>query len=163
MYYMKICTFSVIASSFLLISCRATFPENYQVQCFNTSADDTYTVDVYYQANKTYTDVERIKLSAVDGVLFRGLTGGKGCTAQKPLLIQSKADVNNTAFLKMLYGKNKGYDKYITLLQKGPQELTETYDKKQLFTNHYQVTVNKELLRKDLITAGLLKPLNAGF
>jgi len=160
---MKTYAFSVIASAFLLLSCRATFPENYQVQCFNTSADATYTVDVYYQANKSYTDVDRIKLSAVDGVLFRGLTGGKGCTAQKPLLIQSKAAVSNTAFFKMLYGKKKSYDKYITLLQQGPQELIETNGKKQLFTNHYQVTVNKELLRKDLIAEGLLKPLNSGF
>lgn len=160
---MKTYAFLFFASSFLLISCRTTFPENYQVQCFNTSADATYTVDVYYQANNKSTDLDRIKLSAVDGVLFRGLTGGKGCTAQKPLLIQSKASVSNTAFFKMLYGKKKSYDKYITLLQQGPQELIETNGKKQLFTNHYQVTVNKELLRKDLIAEGLLKPLNSGF
>ena len=160
---MKIYTFYIIALCFLFISCRVTFPENYQVQCFNTSADAIYTVDVYYQVNNNSTDVDRIKLSAVDGVLFRGLTGGNGCTAQKPLLIQSKASVSNTAFFKMLYGKKKSYDKYITLLQQGPQEMIETNGKKQLFTNHYQVTVNKELLLKDLIAEGLLKPLNSGF
>ena len=160
---MKKAIFYIPVSLLLLISCKTTFPENYQAQCYNTSADATYSVDVYYQASKTYTDIDRIKLSAVDAVLFRGITGGKGCTAQKPLLLQSKAEVNSTAFFKKLYGKKKGYDKYITKLENGPQELIETYKKKQLFTNHYQVTVNKELLRNDLIAAGLLKPLNTGF
>ena len=147
---------------FFTISCKTVFPENYQAECYSTASDAIYTVDISYQDYNSI-DENRIKLSAVDAIIFRGLKGGKDCVAQKPMLNQSKSELKGSDFFKNLYGKNKNYEKYITHLKKENQEVIDNGKQKKRINIHYRVTINKELLRKDLITAGLLKSLNSGF
>lgn len=149
----------------ILFSCTAPkkFSENYQIICENTSTDATYSVLVSYQSNDTNADFELIKLTAVDGVLFRGITGTNGCITQKPLLTVTKTEIENNALYKKIYGKEKSYNKYITNIYKENEEIVATDKKKISYKYTFKVAVNKDLLRKDLQSAGLIKPLNAGF
>ena len=145
-----------------LFSCKSTkpFSENYQVQCVSTSTDALYKVEISFQSNQNKTNLEMIKLNAIDAVLFRGLTGGKDCITQKPMLT-NKSEAKNNSFFKELYGNKSAYNKYISAIEKPNDELLQ--EKDRLFNHVCIVSVNKDLLRKDLITANLLKPLNAGF
>lgn len=149
----------------LFFSCKTTKPisENYQVQCDKISNEATYSVAISYQSNNDFADIETIKQNAIDGILFRGITGNNECVAQKPTLDKAKSEISNTSFYKQLYGDSKSYNKYITNISKVKDEVLETIKNKKLYQHSYRVNVNKELLRKDLITAGLLKPLNSGF
>ena len=148
-----------------LFSCNTTKPisENYQIRCEKTSNEATYTVAVSYQSNSDYTDIETVKQNALDGILFRGITGTNECVAQKPLLNRDKSEVSNTTFYKQLYGKKRYYNKYITNLSKLKDEPLESIKMKTVYQHNRLVTINKELLRKDLVAAGLLKQINAGF
>jgi len=149
----------------MFFSCKTTKPlsENYQIQCEKTSNESTYTVSISYQSNNDYADIETVKQNAIDGILFRGITGKNDCVAQKPLLDKGKSEVSNTEFYKQLYGKNKNYNKYVTNISKLNDQTLETIKNKKLYQNSYLVTINKDLLQKDLINAGLLKQLNTGF
>lgn len=149
----------------LFLSCKTTKPlsENYQIQCYKTSNESTYTVSISYQSNNDYTDIEIVKQNAIDGILFRGITGKNDCVAQKPLIDKAKSEVFNTEFYKQLYGNNKHYNKYVTNISKLNIETLETIKNKKLYQHSYLVTINKDLLKKDLINTGLLKQLNTGF
>jgi hypothetical protein len=148
---------------FYLVSCKTPkpFSENYQVQCVSTSTDALYKVEISFQSNQNKINLEMIKLNAIDAVLFRGLTGGKDCITQKPMLTINKSEAKTNSFFKELYGNKSAYNKYISAVEKTNDQLLQ--EKNRLYNHVYIVSVNKDLLRKDLITANLLKPLNAGF
>jgi hypothetical protein len=148
---------------FYLFSCKPTkpFSENYQVQCVSTSTDASYKVEISFQSIEPNPNLELIKLNAIDAILFRGLTGGKDCITQKPMLTINKSEAKTNSFFKDLYGKKSAYNKYVSAAEKTNDQLLQ--EKNRLYNHVCIVSINKDLLRKDLITANLLKPLNAGF
>ena len=146
-------------------SCKTSYhiSENYQIQCDKTTDESSYSVTINYESNNNLIDIETVKQNAIDGILFRGITGNNECVAQKAILDKPKSEISNTIFYKQLYGNNKNYNKYITNISKVKDNLLETIKDKKLYKHIYRVDINKELLRKDLITQGLLKPLTSGF
>lgn len=143
----------------LLISCKT--PSMFQVACSSVSFDATYIVDVSTESKQGYADLNQIKLNAIEGILFRGLSGG-GCVTQKPLLTISKSEALNNPAVKAIYDKSKGFNKYIT----GVENLgikQEYAGKKPVSVSKYRVSVNKELLRADLTKSGAIKSLSNGF
>ncbi len=143
----------------IITSCHT--PRYFQIECNSVSADATYVVDVTVETNKEFANLGPVKLDAIDGVLFRGITGGN-CVTQKPILTQTKSEVNNNSLIKAIYGKKRGYDKYITNI--APVSTTRLTNASKPTTQFkYRITINKDLLRKDLSNAGLIKTLNSGF
>jgi hypothetical protein len=125
------------------------------------STDAIYSVDLTVESKKELTDLGPVKLDALDGVLFRGITGNN-CVAQKPMLSQAKTEISNNQLIKAIYGKRKEYDRYITNISRlGKSPLTNTTKPTSQF--RYRINVNKDLLQQDLTKAGLLKSLNSGF
>jgi hypothetical protein len=152
-------TISCLAFFFLISSCRMT--RTFQIECNTVSADATYVVDVVVESKKELSDLGPVKLDAIDGVLFRGLTGSN-CVTQQPMMVKSKSEFMKNSLIKNIYGKHKGYEKYVTnlsVISKAP--ITQTTQ--QIFQYKYRVAINKDLLRKDLVAAGLIKSLNNGF
>jgi len=144
---------------FLVSSCRPT--RTFQIECNSVSADATYVVDVTVESKKELSDLGPVKLDAIDGVLFRGITGSN-CVTQKPIIGMSKVEVRKNRLIKNIYRNRKGYEKYVTnlsVISKSPI----TYTAKQTFQYKYRIAINKDLLRKDLVAAGLIKSLNDGF
>jgi len=143
----------------LLSSCRSQ--RIFQIECNSVSRDATYVVDITVESTKELTDLGPVKLNAIDGILFRGITGSN-CVTQKPILSQSKTEVRNNALIKAIYGKKKGYNKYITNI--APFTTTKlTNGPKPRSQYKYRITINKDLLRKDLSNNGVIKELNSGF
>jgi len=118
-------------------------------------------VDVTVESANELNDLGPVKLNAIDGILFRGITGSN-CVTQKPILLQSKTEVRNNLLIKAIYGKKKGYGKYITnIASVNTTKLNNGPKPRSQFT--YRLTINKDLLLKDLTNNGLIKGLNSGF
>ncbi len=133
----------------------------FQVECNSVTTDAIYLVDLTVESKKELTDLGPVKLDAIDGVLFRGITGSN-CVAQKPMLSQAKTEIFNNQLIHAIYGKRKEYDRYITNVSRlGKSLLTNTSKPTSQFK--YRININRDLLRQDLTKAGLLKPLNSGF
>ena len=130
-----------------IVSCTAPkkFSENYQIICENTSTDATYSVLVSYQSNDTNADFELIKLTAVDGVLFRGITGTNGCITQKPLLTVTKTEIENNALYKKIYGKE-----FIKVTDKKDMNFFHWNKKRKLWMLESKETFHK-LISKTII------------
>jgi hypothetical protein len=155
MYYKIL--FGILCFSF----CSCKVINNYQTECYSVSEDATYIIDVTLESKSILKDLSKIKINGIDGVLFRGVTG-KNCVTQKPLIQQTKSEVINNKFINSIYKNRGGCEKYITKIEQletGPILGVS----KQLYQHKYRLTINKDLLRKDLINAGLLKELNSIF
>lgn len=143
----------------LFTSCQSQ--RFFQIECNSVSGDGTYVVDITVESKNELSDLGPVKLDAIDGILFRGINGGN-CVTQKPLLSQSKTSVKNYELIKAIYGKKKGYDKYITSIENvSKNRLTNTSKPTSQFK--YRLSINKDLLRKDLMNAEIIKPLISGF
>jgi len=155
MYYKIL--FGILCFSF----CSCKVINNYQIECYSVSEDATYIIDVTLESKSILKDLSKIKINGIDGVLFRGVTG-KNCVTQKPLIQQTKSEVINNKFINSIYKNRGGCDKYITKIEQlGINPILRV--SKKTYQHKYRLTVNKDLLRKDLINAGLLKELNSIF
>jgi len=156
MYYKIL--FGILCFSF----CSCKVINNYQTECYSVSEDATYIIDVTLESKSILKDLSKIKINGIDAVLFRGITGNK-CVTQKPLLSQNKSELNNNKFINDIYKKrSSSSDKYITKIEQlGINPILGV--SKKTYQHKYRLTVNKDLLRKDLINAGLLKELNSIF
>ena len=154
---MKLSPFFVIL--IIVLGCHPA--RVFQVECNSVSTDAIYSVDLTVESKKELADLGPVKLDALDGVLFRGITGNN-CVAQKPMLSQAKTEISNNQLIHAIYGKRKEYDRYITHISRiGKSPLTNKSKPTSQFK--YRININKNLLRQDLTNAGLLKPLNSGF
>lgn len=144
---------------FLIEGCRSS--RNFQIQCFSVSEDAIYTVDVIVESKKVLKNLELVKLDAIDGILFRGISGSN-CVSQKPMVSLTKAEVSSNGFIQSIYGSKKAYRNYITAIN-ALSVNPVTNLSRPLMQITYRVSVNKDLLRRDLISAGVVKSLNSGF
>ena len=151
--------FNILSLTLLISSCQT--PRHFQIECNSVSNDATYVVDVSVESNIELSNLGTTKLYAIDAVLFRGITGSN-CVTQKSMLTQAKSEVNNNQLIKNIYGRKNGYDRYISNIAfVSSTRLTNT--SKPITQFKYRVSINKELLRKDLTNSGLIKTLNSGF
>lgn len=149
----------ILSLTLLISSCQT--PRYFQIECNSVSNDATYMVDVTVESYMELSDFGTAKLNAIDAVLFRGITGSN-CVTQKPMLTQAKSEVNKNQLIKNIYGRKNGYDRYISNITfVSSTRLTNT--SKSITQFKYRVSINKELLRKDLTNGGLIKTLNSGF
>jgi hypothetical protein len=131
------------------LGCRPT--RILQIECYSVSNESTYSLDIHLARGKSVVKLSEIKLEAIDAILFRGITGTQ-CISQRPMLTQSKQEVKSNLIVKAIYGPQNGYEKYITNITSLDTILAK-----------YRVTINKDLLRRDLTNTGLIKPLNNPF
>jgi hypothetical protein len=144
---------------FSVCSCKVI--NNYQSECYSVSEDASYIIDVTLETKAILKDLSIIKIDGIDAVLFRGVTGRK-CVTQKALLSQNKYELISNKFINDIYKKRSSCDKYIIKIEElGINPILRV--SKKIYQHKYRLTVNKDLLRKDLINAGLLKQLNSIF
>lgn len=135
---------------------------NYQLECISTTNDGNYTVKVWVMTSNAKKANELAKKYAVHGIIFRGLTANKGCSAEKPLVDSPSVEKEKSDFFKTFF-ENKGkYLEYVSGTNDAKAE-PEIIKNKSGTKIGIIVTVAKEQLRKTLVHEGIIKSLNSGF
>jgi hypothetical protein len=157
-------------TGFLLIALLYSFaaavyakdPEvlRYDIECAGSEAvQGNYLVKVWVYTKEKKVTSELLKKYAVHGVIFKGYAGKSGCVsqlpvAQSPALEQEKAD-----FFNAFFNRDKAFAKYAT-------EISGTLERTKVGKEYRYgmvVTVSKDMLRKDLEAAGVIRGLTEGF
>lgn len=123
----------------------------YDISCAG-NAMGYYVVEVsaYVSSKKEISDAV-VKKCALHGVLYRGFSGNDGCHSQKPLLQNS--DESHSSLIDELITSE--YGKYVETI--GVPLKVIKQPKRYKVTTIIQVA--KDLLRKDLEKAGIIRKL----
>lgn len=131
----------------------------YDIECAGTGAEGTYLIKVWAYSKKNKVETNILKKFAVHGVIFKGFSGERGCTSQKPLAGSPGVEQEKADFFKPFFSDNGDYLKYATIVSGS----TETIKLGKEYKVGVTVTVSKDLLRKDLEAAGVIRGLSSGF
>lgn len=123
----------------------------YEISCAGNAAG-YYVVEVsaYVSKKKEISD-DVVKKCALHGVLFKGFSGENGCHSQKQLL--TSYDIKHSAFIDKLISLE--YGKYAETIGIPLKVIKQA--KRYKVTTVIQVA--KDLLRKDLEKAGIIRKL----
>ncbi|KUF39315.1 hypothetical protein AS361_01680 [Myroides marinus] len=160
----------VLLCAIFSISAHITFASNpkkeaaqwkYDIECAGTGSEGTFLVKIWTYSNKGTIPNEEAKKNAVHGVLFRGFAAnGVGCVSQRPLIKDASVQHEKVDYFNSFFGKESPYLKYATISSSVPEVVKIS---KKEYKVGYVVSVSKDLLRKDLEVAGIVKSLSAGF
>lgn len=135
----------------------------YEIQCAGVGHDGTYLVKVWSYSKKGNVAIEQAKKNAVHGVIFKGFTGGDGCTSQKALASNPNIEAEKKEFFDLFFEDGGKYMKYVSVSTDG----YITADDRKKVGKEYKiavvVSVMKDALRKDLEAAGVIRGLSSGF
>ena len=139
---------------------KGTEEWRYDIECAGIGSEGTYLVKVWSYGKKPKVSSEEMKKNAVHGVLFRGFSGEQGCTSQRPLIKSPAVLQEKAEFFDLFFGDQGTYLKYANVVS--PTSETIKVNK-----NEYKVgviiSISKDLLRKDMEDAGIIKGLSSGF
>ena len=158
----KIVLFCVMTAC-MFAGCKTVAPANsygrYEIECAGTGTQGTALVKVWVYGNENDIDFDVLKRYAVHGVIFKGYAGGKGCTPQRPMATNPKLEQERADFFNSFFVTDKLYNKYAS-------EVGGTIERVKVrkeFKIGAVISVSKDLLRKDLETAGIIRGLGTGF
>lgn len=144
----------------LVLSCTFTVaakvnPLKYDIESAGSGLQGTYLVKVYVY--KTSAKDAELKFAAIHGVLFRGFSG----TPSAPAMAGSPmAEEQHEDFFEKFFKKEKTYVHYAEVLP-------GSYERVKMAKGGYKigaiVQVSKDMLRNDLVQAGVIQGLNNGF
>ena len=126
---------------------------HYEITCAGTGIQGTYLVEVTSYGKTVDAALAQMKKDAVHGVLFRGLTGK--CT-QKPLTGRAEVENEHKVFFDKFFGKSGDYAQYVVddpNVAMVPAKIGKQYKVTKV------VSVKKDMLRRDLENAGIIKAL----
>ena len=131
----------------------------YEIECADNGTQGTYLVKVWVYTKDTNFSYEMLKKYAVHGVIFKGYTGKNGCQGQKPISQTPDLEKENSSFFHHFFNKDKAYVKYAT-------EVDGSIERVKIGTEYKYgaiIVVSKDVLRKDLEQAGIIRGLSDGF
>jgi hypothetical protein len=141
---------------FLLTYCNAQ-KELYSVECISIESEGYVKLQLLNYVKPTKFKIEAASKDAIKAVLYSGYSSSK-CPTQKPLLKET-TDIDN--FKKMekdFFSKN---GKWKTFIRNSLD--VENVKTEKTTIKEFEITVNKDLLRKYLEEQKIIKSLNTGF
>lgn len=137
----------------------------YEIECVGTGENGNYLIKVWSFSRRPDVAAEQAKKNAVHGVIFKGLPSGeRGCFSQPPLARSSNLEQEKEQFFEEFFSDGGKYGKFVNLTTNGA---IATGDRLRINRREYKigiiVSVNKDLLRRDLEEAGILRSLTSGF
>lgn len=138
----------------------------YEMECVGTGNHGTYLVKVWSYSKEPEVAIEQAKKNAVHGIIFRGYSGdrAKGCIEAMPLVKNPNIEKEKKDFFTDFFADGGKYMKFVDLTTDGA---IAAEDRIRISRKEYKigviVSVRKDLLRKDLEAAGLIKGLSFGF
>jgi hypothetical protein len=152
----------------LLTTCRSVRPAkidygSYQIECVGDGSPQgtqLLRVWVYVDASDIRrTGIDEIRRCAVHGVIFKGYTGS-GCTPQKPMVASPALELQRADFFEPFFNRDEAYNRYASEVRGNTMERTRAGKD---FKISAIISVSKDMLRRDLEAAGILRGLPGGF
>lgn len=136
----------------------------YEIECMGTGTRGTTLIKVWSYSKKPHIAIEQSKKNAVHGIIFKGVSGGTNCTTQQPLARNANLEQEQAVFFKDFFAKGGKYMKFVSVTTDGAVSSGDILKiKKKRYKVGVVVSVRKDLLRKDLEAAGIIKGLSSGF
>ena len=136
----------------------------YEIECMGVGSEGTYLIKVYSYSKRPEVALEQAKKNAIHGVVFKGFSvGAQGCPAQKPLARNPNAESEHAEFFKSFFADGGKYMKFVGLTSDGNVDASDITKSGKEYKVGIIISVQKDLLRKDLEAAGVIRGLNSGF
>lgn len=132
----------------------------YDIEYCKTAADGMVMVKVWSYAKKANNALELARVNAVHGVIFRGFTSGSAAVSQRPLVTDPTVESTKADFFEAFFKDGGPYMRYVSSVLEGSEEVRKVGKEYKVGV---VVTVNKDMLRKHLEQAGIVRSLGSGF
>lgn len=149
--------FIVLLCSFVSMSQNKLL--DYEIAGNGTGVQGRYLVNVCAISPSSKLDDAQIAKCAVHGVLFKGFSNKELRQNQKPIIEDASIEAANQDFFKSFFADGGAYGKYVEIVNQS-RKVIKSGKQYKVFSD---VTVNKEQLRKDLESAGIIKSINSIF
>lgn len=126
----------------------------YEIEGFGTGNAGTYLIKVWSYSKKPNIAIEQAKKNAVHGIIFRGFEGAQ---SQKPLARNPNAEQQNADFFKEFFNDGGKYLKFVSVINNGAIAPEDRMKIGKEYKIGVIVSVNKDILLKDLEAAGIIK------
>jgi hypothetical protein len=135
----------------------------YEVEGVGVGKEGTYLVRVWSYSKKPDIAIEQAKKNAVHAIIFQGFIGLNRVGSQPPICNEPGAEKKHEDFFKSFFADNGYYMKYVFLSSDGAVSEADRQKIGKEFKIGVIVSVRKDLLIKDLVSAGIVKSLSSGF
>ncbi|PQJ76450.1 hypothetical protein [Polaribacter glomeratus] len=144
----------------------------FEIKCEGVGTEGIYLIKVFSYSKDRFLAVEQAKMNAIRGVIFRGIPPGeRGCVAQPAMVRDSNLEEQSNEYFKSFFAIGGKYSKFIDLTTEGAVKAEDRFVMKgkafglrgKVYKIGVVVSVNKNLLRKELEDAGIIKKLSSGF
>ena len=131
----------------------------YEIEGVSNGAQGSYSVRVWTYSGTKNVNFEVCKKNAVHAIIFKGYAGSGQVRPQQPLVKEPGAEVTHADYFKMFFADGGEYNKYVTITA-GSQEIVKVGKQYKI---GLIVSVSKDMLRKALENAGIVRSLSSGF
>jgi hypothetical protein len=135
----------------------------YEIEGVGEGKEGTYLIKVWTYSKKSNVAIEQAKKNAVHGIIFKGYTGVGRISSQPPLVSDPGAEFEKADFFDPFFSENGGYMKYINVTGDGSVAPEDVLKVNKEYKIGVIVSVKKDMLKKDLVAAGIAKTLSSGF
>ena len=136
---------------------QKAIPWKYEISLLSESNETNYLIKVWTYSKKPVLDIEKAKMNAIHGVIFKGVVGHPALVTD-PNIEEQKSD-----FFKLFFKENGGYSKYVNVTGDGSISMGDRIKTEEGYKIAVIVQINHLQLRKDLEQQGIIKSLNHGF
>lgn len=145
----------------LLTSCGAKKEYQYEVHPLGVGSQGSAMIKVFSYASTQSKAIERAKRDGVDAILFKGIPGGPGVSAQKPL-VTPQEHTQHSQFFKDFFESGQ-YLQFVALSSDGTIRPQDRLKVGKQYKIGVALSVQKDALRKYLESEGVIKKLGSIF
>lgn len=135
----------------------------YEVQAIGEGSEGTYLVKVWTYSKKANIAIEQAKKNAIHGVIFQGLIGVGRVANQPPLATDPGIEVSKADYFNDFFRDNGPYMKYVLVSGDGSVASGDVMRVGKEYKVGVVVSIRKDLLKSDLVKAGIIRSLSSGF
>lgn len=142
---------------------RSSVFYNYEVECNGTGRQGSTQLKVWSYAKNYDRAVELAKKHAVHALIFKGVGAGTGGCNNRPMCTDPNAERQHALYFENFFSDNGKYLNFVSLSNDGTVDPNDRIRVGKEYKIGVSVFVMHSELRKELESAGIVKPLSSGF
>ena len=130
---------------------------SYEIEFISESNESSYLIKVWTYSKKSVLDLEKAKMNAIHGIIFKGVSGHPALVTD-PNIEELRED-----FFKLFFKENGEYSKYVNTMGDGSISMGDIIKTKKGYKIAVIIQISHLQLRKDLEKQEIIKSLDNGF